>query len=150
MTDEQNRERSERQGDEDSAVYRPPSSSSDLLDLVRTAEDDARLALRKRTPAVPMQVGSTDAAATNEEFVDVGDEAVDAPPSLPPLRSATPTEAFAVTRRSSRPPAEPSRPAASRALAASERGDGARPWSPAVGIALMLALAVGALVLFAR
>ena len=154
MTDEQNRERSERQGDEDSAVYRPPSSSSDLLDLVRSAEDDARLALRKRTPAVPMQVGSSDAAARNEEFVDVGDEAVDAPPSLPPLRSATPAGAFSVPRRSSRPPAEPfgspSRPASSRALAMSEGEGGSRPWSPAVGIALVLALAVGALAVFAR
>jgi len=140
VTEERNRELVGRRDDEGSAVYPAPSSSSDLLDLVRSAEDDARLALRKRTPAVPMQLGSTD--ATGEEFVDVGDEAVDAPPSLPPLRAPTPASAFAVHGRASRPSASRmTRAPDARAL---------RSWSPAVGMAVMLALAVGALLVLAR
>jgi hypothetical protein len=137
VTEERNREHTDGRGDEDSAVYRPPSSSSDLLDLVRSAEEDARLALRKRTPAVPMHVGSNE-ASLSEEFVDVGDEAVDAPPSLPPLRGATPAVAFAI----------PGAPARSRALA--REVSVARGWSPAAGIALVLALAIGALLVLAR
>lgn len=139
MTDDRDREHADRQGDEGSAVHRPPSSSSDLLDLVRSAEDDARLALRKRTPAVPLRLASSDAAATPEEFVDVGDEAIDAPPSLPPLRVATPAGAIAVGRISA--------PSAARQLA---REDAARPLPPAIGITLLLVLVVVALVVFTR
>lgn len=86
-----------------------------------------------------MRIASSDAAATNEEFIDVGDEAVDAPPSLPPLRAATPAGAFAVARISA--------PSPTRQLA---RGDGARPFPPAIGITLLLALAVVALLVFTR
>jgi hypothetical protein len=137
VTEERNREHTDRRGDEDSAVYQPPSSSSDLLDLVRSAEDDARLALRKRTPAVPMHIG-TNAAALPEEFVDVGDEAIDAPPSLPPLRAATPAIAFAIPGASS----------STRVLA--REVSVKRGWSPAAGIVLVLALAIGTLLVLAR
>ena len=137
VTEQRNSELVDRQGDDDSAVHRPPSSS-DLLDLVRSAEDEARLALRKRTPALAIQVVAADAAG--EEVVDVGDEAIDAPPSLPPLHAATPAGAVTVQGRASRPSASrmPSATRASRSL------------SPAMAIALLLTLAVGVFVVLAR
>ena len=131
MTEERNQEQVERRGNEDSAVYRSPSSSSELLDLVRSAEDDARLALRKRPPAVPMLVPEQMAAV--EEFVDVGDEAVDAPPSLPPALVATPAAAVAAPR-----------------VAGGSSVAELRSWSPAVGIAVVLALVVSVLLVHAR
>ncbi len=140
MTEQRNREHVERLGNEDSAIYRAPSPSSELLDLVRSAEDDARLALRKRTPAVPMLVPGETAAAHAEEFVDVGDEAVDAPPSLPPALVATPAAAFAAPRGAVSPPV----------ALGSDATFASRSWSPAVGIAVMLALAVSALLVLAR
>lgn len=77
------------------------SSSADLLDLVRSAEDEARLALRRRA----------------DDVVDVDDEAIDAPATLPPMPAAV------VERRG---------------------------WPPAAGIAVLFALALGALALIAR
>ncbi|MBX3198284.1 MAG: hypothetical protein KF894_09075 [Labilithrix sp.] len=118
-----------------------PSSSRDLLDLVRSAEDDARLALRKRTPAIalaPSGAPSDRRSAVEEEFVDVGDDAVDAPPSMPPLRAPTPPAAFVAG-------GGPSSAAAARGAAGAPRG-----WSPLVGILVVLTLAVGALALIAR
>jgi hypothetical protein len=114
------------------------SSSADLLDLVRTAEDEARLAIRKRTPATPMtppKVPSRPSAGGDDEFVDVGDEAVDAPPSLPPLHLATPAGAFAARG--------PAQTAVARATA--PRG----LW-PVLAILLLLALGIGALALVTR
>ncbi|MBX3258554.1 MAG: hypothetical protein KF782_02470 [Labilithrix sp.] len=138
MSDERQRERP--RGAADSGVQEPPSSSRDLLDLVRSAEEDARLALRKRTPAIattPAAIpsdASPPGGAVEEEFVDVGDEAVDAPPSMPPLRAATPAVAFA----------------SAGAAPARRAEDAPRGWSPLVGILLVLTLAVGALALVAR
>ncbi|MBX3209314.1 MAG: hypothetical protein KF764_30050 [Labilithrix sp.] len=137
----------------DDGDRRPPSSSRDLLDLVRSAEDDARLALRKRTPAIattPAGLPTSSAGAargeSEEEFVDVGDEAIDAPPSLPPLRAATPPAGF--TPDGSRPRAVRA-PIATSAPTPSGRG-APRGLPPAVGIVLLVALAIGTLALVAR
>jgi len=54
----------------------------DLLDLVRSSEDAARIS----TEAPPMV---TKAPAPAQDFVDIGDDAEDAPPSLPPQRTST-------------------------------------------------------------
>lgn len=90
-----------------------------------------------------MRVASTSEGATaNEEFVDVGDEAVEAPPSLPPLRIATPAGALAMAPTLS--------PSPSRRLARVDDAEGARPLPPAIGITLLLAIIVVALVVFAR
>jgi hypothetical protein len=113
------------------------SSSTDLLDLVRSAEDDARLALRKRTPAVATV--PTGLAPREEEVVEVGDDAIDAPPSMPPMRSATPAGAFAAGPRSS-PRSAPLAPAAPIA----------RGLPPAAGIVVIFALAIFALALVTR
>lgn len=123
-------------------------SSSELLDLVRSAEDDARLALRKRTPAVATVVSKLPSdAAPVEEVVEVGDDAVDLPPSHPPIRAATPAAAFAASVRRPRETAA-ARP--SSAAAGDEEDDALRVLPPALGIALMFALAVLALALLAR
>ena len=142
MADEQNKERAEQRDGEE--AFRPPSPSADLLDLVRSAEDEARLAIRTRTPSVPMKLASV-APAGEEEFVDVGDEAVDAPPSMPPLHAASPGSALASGGRASRPSAEPS-----RSLPVSRDDGAARSFPPALGIVLLLAFAVGALLLLTR
>ena len=156
VSNEQDKERPLPQDADGSGGYPAPSSSSNLLDLVRSAEDDARLALRKRTPAtatklsrVPSQSPAT--ATAEEEFVDVGDEAIDAPPSFPPLRSATPAGAFrpSSARRPARPGlsadgGHPSREVARAPLEAP------RGLPPAAGILLVLSLAVGALALVTR
>lgn len=102
-------------------------SSSELLDLVRSAEDDARLGLRKRTPAV----GIAPAKAV-EEIVEVGDEAIDAPPSHPPFVAArSPAKELASS-------ASHTRPSAAGGL------------SPALSVLLIFGIAVGVLALLAR
>jgi hypothetical protein len=133
---------------EDASFHRPPlPSSGDLLDLVRSAEEQARLAIRKRTPAVPMTPvypPSQLYAASEEEFVDVGDEAIDAPPSLPPGRSSTPGAAFTSNGpRSSRNPGV-------APLAASSTHAPGRGLRPAVAIVLMLVVASAVLALLVR
>ncbi len=144
MADEHNKERMDRRGDE----LRPPSASSDLLDLVRSAEDEARLALRKRTPAVPMKLAASPSdVGYEEEFVDVGDEAIDAPPSLPPLRAATPAAAFTTSRRSS-PGAALDPAAAPKGMRPAEPDRRSLP--PAVSIGLVLVFAVGVLFVLTR
>lgn len=118
---------------------------ADLLDLVRSAEEAARLTLE----------------TTNEEVVDVSNEAIDAPPSLPPMRAATPARAF-----DPQPPPEASAApstdadAAEKARSAAPMGGAARPvppetaqpaaLPPAASIAILLALTIGALVAFVR
>ena len=141
MSNEQDKERRLSQEADGSGGY-PSSTSSDLLDLVRSAEDDARLAIRKRTPAtatMPVRVSGQALATAEEEFVDVGDEAVDAPPSFPPLRSATPAGAFA--------PSSVRRPSRDVVRAPLEAPRG---MPPVAGILLVLSLAVVALALVAR
>jgi hypothetical protein len=139
----------------------------DLLELVRAAEEEATLAAKRRAsspdvmatldPPEPRFAASSDRmlvtasetleaeppsevseirSSTREQVVDVGDEAVDAPASLPPMRVPSERPATGI-QRSVRPPAKAPEPI-SPGL------------PPAVGIALMIALAVGALVLVTR
>lgn len=146
MSTDRERDRDGRIGDEFG-----PSSSGELLDLVRSAEDEARLALRKRTPAVPTSVTHLSvvehAQPTDEgrDVVEVGDEAVDLPPSHPPLRAATPAGAFEPSSRSSgtvqRAAGKAHQPVAESPL---------RPLPPMLAIALVFALAVLAIALVAR
>ena len=122
---------------------RPPSldlrsSSMDLLDLVRSAEEAALVAARSGPPSSTRAVAPSDAptdeggdAAQAEEFVEVGDEAVEAPPSGPAL---SPAAAAALPRRSERQEDEPER----------------RPLPPAIGIALLLLLPLCALYVLTR
>ncbi len=105
---------------------------SDLLDLVRTTEDEARVALRKRTPAVPIAVGAGGA----EEVIEVGEDAVDLPPSYPPMRVATPAGTFPKVRVVAPAPSVPT------------RARGGMP--PVLAILLVFALPIVALAFFAR
>jgi len=141
VSNEQDKERRLSQEADDSGGHPSPSTSSDLLDLVRSAEDEARLAIRKRTPAtatMPVRVPGQAPATAEEEFVDVGDEAIDAPPSFPP-RLATPAGAFA--------PSSARRPSRDVMRAPLETPRG---MPPVAGIVLVLSLAVVALALFTR
>jgi hypothetical protein len=135
------REKELQRAEQDSSVYNPRSSSADLLDLVRSAEEQARLGLRKRTPAVSMQLSR--GPSPPEEFVDVGDEAIDVPSSLPPRRTATPAASFAAARV---PPRADDRQRASGSRERHARGG----LPPAITIALLLSLAIGALVVVTR
>jgi hypothetical protein len=111
-------------------------SSTELLDLVRSAEESATVAAKSRDSvpdAAPL------AARAQEEFVDVGDEALEAPPSLPPepmVRPAPRERSSGIHSRARAVPSAPSTPTSSL--------------PPAVGILAMLALAIGALALLAR
>lgn len=119
---------------------------ADLLDLVRSAEEAARLPLESNA---------------DEEVVDVSNEAIDAPPSLPPLRAATPARAFD-PRPQPEPSAGPSNhanaeekarsaaPAAGGGLAVSPQPVQSVALPPAASIAILLALTIGALVVFVR
>lgn len=119
---------------------RPSSAdATDLLDLVRGAEEDARV-----SASSPDLLGLREGAP--EQFVDVGDEAVDLPPSLPPMRSGEPmssSERIPIsppTPRMSSAPARP-RPAAP---APPENDDGAA-MHPALAIVLIVGAVVAAL-----
>ncbi|MDF2697087.1 MAG: hypothetical protein K0S65_5470 [Labilithrix sp.] len=141
---------SDRQKVAAAATIPGPPSSGDLLELVRSAEEEARLAIRKRTPAVPMSPvripSQRPVAGTEEEFVDVGDEAIDAPPSLPPLGVPTPASAFAPsTGRSSK-----TRLAARPGSVAAREPEVRRTLPPGLAIVIVLALAVAALALIVR
>lgn len=114
----------------------PPSSSADLLELVRSAEEEATVSAHDLTPATL----EAPPEAAEEEFVDVGDEAVDAPPSLAPLRVATPAAALRLERSGS-----------VRTDSNTRVGDGATlVLPPVVGISLMFMLVFLALVLVTR
>jgi hypothetical protein len=129
--------------EDDPRGSRPPSSvgqaPADLLELVRSAEEAATIATRKH--ASTRDVPSLSERPPAEDFVDVGEEATDAPPSLPPLRSATPATAFIVPPPMVAAPLVPSRGKPEPDSAA---------MSPAVSIVLTLALAIGALVAVTR
>src|SRR4051794_10087997 len=100
--------------------------ASELLELVRSAEQGAFVS------TTPSGNALTVAGLVEEEFVDVGDEATDATPSSP-LRLPTPLQmhvrAAAVRERSVAPGAST---------------------PPALGIIILLALAIGTLALLAR
>ena len=99
--------------------------ASELLDLVRSAEQGAFVST---TP-------SGNPVLVEEEFVDVGDEATDATPSTP-LRLPTPLQMRVRT-----PPVARALPAAIPAAAVTP---------PAVGIIVLLALAIGLLAVLTR
>lgn len=100
--------------------------ASELLELVRSAEQGAFVST---TPSGnPVPVGGR----VEEEFVDVGDEATDATPSTP-LRLPTPLQM--------------------KVRAPVVRASAVAPSSttpPALGIVVLLALAIGLLALLAR
>ncbi|MBX3231535.1 MAG: hypothetical protein KIT84_24095 [Labilithrix sp.] len=104
---------------------RPSSADAiDLLDLVRGAEEAATL-----SASSPDAEDDKSTPPRAEEFVDVGDEAVDLPPSLPPMRVAEPRVP------SVRPRAERPRPVE----------DVGTPMSPALAIVLVVLAVIGAL-----
>jgi hypothetical protein len=120
---------------------------ADLLDLVRAAEEAARVTLETNV--------------VNEEVVDVSNEAIDAPPSLPPIRAATPAEAFdPQPQPEARTDPSNAAGAAAKGESAVPAGGSARPVSsepmqstalpPAASIAIFLAVTIGALVAFVR
>lgn len=75
--------------------YRARQSSADLLDLVRSAEEAAMVAT-SMPPDVQTRPEIEDQQAQGQQdFIDVGDDAVDALPSLTPPRVGTPVAAFA-------------------------------------------------------
>lgn len=141
--------------DSDITPSRPSLADAiDLLDLVRSSEEGATLA----TTTTPASSDPIPAAAEHaHEFVDVGDDAVDLPPSLPPTRAAVP----------SMPPSMPPIPATARSPVVPEAAAGherrrktsfhpppprprpAEPteagMSPVVSLLLFAVLAVGAL-----
>jgi hypothetical protein len=135
---------------------------ADLLDLVRSAEESATVATKAKPPTSATKFHVERAVpAPREEFVDVGEEAVDAPPSLPPIRlvpganesKGSPSEVLPSvgdstppqSRTSARRPS-PRTSAPQEAALASD----SRAMSPAASILIMLALAIGALLLFTR
>lgn len=132
---------------------------ADLLDLVRSAEEAATLPTTRR-PASANKF-HTAPKTEAEEFVDVDGDAVDAPPSLPPIRAADGDSDLEALSRDSEPPSEGERVSKvtaknrledpSKALPAPSVGSSpSRTMHPAIGIAIMLALAIGFLALITR
>jgi hypothetical protein len=143
---------------------------ADLLDLVRSAEEEATIASGEGPSSATKFHGAAAAAAAadppvSEEVVDVGDEAVDAPPStptLPPVAAPrAPVAAAAdlargtidatpppdsVTRRAVPPGAR--EPALTPTIPAPAETTAHAP--PAIGILIFLAVAIGALALLTR
>lgn len=131
--------------DSDITPSRPSLADAiDLLDLVRSSEEGATLAAKTPKSPEPLPAPAAD-------FVDVGDDAVEMPPSLPPQRVATP----------SMPPSMPPIPATARSPSDSAREGAKKPFhlpsrprapeptqagmSPVLSIALFAALAIGVL-----
>ncbi|HVH42663.1 MAG TPA: hypothetical protein VM925_09975 [Labilithrix sp.] len=146
------REERDREPPHGSSVARgPQTSSADLLDLVRAAEDEARLAMgavqvdhSHEGPAAKPPASALRGVEREEEFVDVGDDAVDAPPSEPSPRASG---SLPPATKSSRPPRALSGP---EAVAPSAKRAEIASLPPAVAIAVMLALAIAALVIVTR
>ncbi len=63
-------------------------ASADLLELVREAEEAAKVDVASRRSSPRIDVGPA-LASDRPQYVDVDDEAVDAPPSVAPLRSSS-------------------------------------------------------------
>jgi hypothetical protein len=133
-------------GDDDlDELSRGSRTSSELLDLVRAAEDEARMATRQAPPSSAAQVVEADELlpdeadqaavepAAAEEFVDVGEDAVDAPASHP-----TPAAELPAAGRAALLPALAPAPSAGGTM------------HPLVSIALVFVLAGAALALLAR
>jgi hypothetical protein len=94
---------------------RAGAEGSDLLELVRAAEEEAKLGADGKS-AANVDADAPVSGLPKEEFVDVGDDAIDAPPSLPPVRAATPgrpftpARAFAPGKLSTEKPFTPEKP----------------------------------------
>ena len=156
-------------GDVYSASTVATQAPADLLDLVRAAEEEAKLA------KLPTSATKFHAAAPGsnpppqEEFVDVGDDAIDAPPSLAPIRAATPAVAFRPPSEEAVPPradvgkeseakereaiatrAEPKRNATSVSRPAPKAPSTRAPMPPIAAIVLVFMLASAALALLTR
>lgn len=111
-------------------IDRASRASAELLDLVRSAEEQATLATREQPSSAAFEVPSSAELVAAEEFVDVGDDAVDEPPSLSALRlPATGT---------------------ARGLEATPVPRPSAIFPPAVSLVLLLAVACGALALLTR
>jgi hypothetical protein len=118
-------------------ISRPSLADAiDLLDLVRSSEDAARISTsdppQLSKPAPQPQI----TPAPAEEFVDVGDEAVEVAPSLPPMRLDATQKKLRSTSATVRRP-EPPKP--------EEPPKATLP--PALSIGLIVGLAVGVLYL---
>jgi hypothetical protein len=104
----------------------------DLLDLVRETEDSARVSLEAPPPSTEPE---PEPAPPSEEFVDVGDEAIDVAPSSPPSKLLSMKVA---TLPKVKPiPLAPARPSFT------PEEQSAMP--PVIGIVLVLGLAIGSL-----
>jgi hypothetical protein len=142
---------------ERSGVYSATGAPADLLDLVRDAEDEARLSTK-------MEIAPNNETAQPDErdrFVDVDDDAVDEPPA-PVLDVADPPKAGGAPRSGIADVADPPKaggaprsgiaevePIAPRARVEARR-DGTRDKGPTLGIVALFALAVGVLALLTR
>lgn len=130
--------------------YDGARSSTDLLDLVRSAEEAATVATRSRDSR-PRSDPDPEAGGAGrsdaEEFVDVGDEALEAPPSLPPDGAGEAKE-LAGERRSGVHARTGAVAPGPRARGAEMRRETA--WPPALGVSLIFGVAVGVLALLAR
>lgn len=167
-------------GSDASDVYSASTVASqapaDLLDLVRSAEEAATVATSRRPqaptrelPREPSKEPSRE-PSREEEFVDVDGEAIDAPPSLPPFRSPTPAQELkvqdipsssedgervsavppsAITKKTPVPTREDERARAASSPPKVERVERST-FPPAASILLVLALAIGVLVLLTR
>jgi hypothetical protein len=130
---------SDSRDDDVDELSRGSRNSSELLDLVRAAEDEARIPTRQAPPSSAAVIVEADELVADgdaetegsDDVVDVGDEAVDAPPSRPGQAHGA---SEAATPGTVPPPAVSS----------------GRASSPLVVIALLFALAGAALFLLAR
>lgn len=114
-------------GDMYSASTVAAEAPADLLDLVRAAEESATVTTKAPSVRAPVA----------EDVVDVGDEAVDAPPSVAPMASAPPVDG--------RPAAAPTARPAAGVAARAETAPSGSGLPPAVAILGLLGLAAGVL-----
>ena len=137
---------SDSRDDDADELSRGSRTSSELLDLVRAAEDEARMPTRQAPPSSAAQLVEADELLSDEcddatqrnggddrreDVVEVGDDAIDAPPSRPEDVEAR--HEIAARRAVATPIAPP-----------------AQSTAPLVAIALVFLLAGAALALLAR
>jgi hypothetical protein len=102
----------------------------DLLDLVRETEDSARVSLES-----PQPEPEPEPPPPSEDFVDVGDDAIDVAPSSPP-------STLLAMKVATLPKAKPI-PLASARTSPTPEERNAMP--PVIGIVLVLGLVIGSL-----
>ena len=133
------------EGEDGEAFTGRPSSADaiDLLDLVREAEQDARVSAS--SPDLSRAVERVAEPRISEQYIEVGDEAVDIPPSLPPMRisSSSPeiTERMPSAPLRPRISSVPPPPVRASAIRHAENDPG-----PAMHPALAISLIVGAVI----